>query len=123
MRLMNLQHATLSSSEDDDRRQGGQGRPGVGLLTRTRPQTKKPSMYRVLLLNDDFTPMEFVIHILEKFFGKNQQEAAEIMMHVHRKGVGICGTYTFEIAETKVNTVMDYARKNEHPLQCTLEKE
>lgn len=80
-------------------------------------------MYRVLLLNDDFTPMEFVIHVLERFFSKNKQEATEIMLHVHRKGVGVCGTYTYEVAETKVTAVMDYARKNEHPLQCTMEKE
>ncbi|MDE1151804.1 MAG: ATP-dependent Clp protease adapter ClpS [Micavibrio sp.] len=110
---------------DDDReeRPGGPGRTDVGVLTRTRAVTKKPAMYRVLLLNDDFTPMDFVVHVLERFFGKNNQEALEIMMHVHRRGVGICGTYTYEVAETKVNLVMDYARKNEHPLQCTMEKE
>ena len=84
---------------------------------------KKPAMYKVLLLNDDFTPMEFVIHILERFFSKNRQEATEIMLHVHRRGVGVCGVYTHEVAETKVNLVMDYARKNEHPLQCTMEKD
>ena len=108
---------------DDERDSGPPGRTGTGLLTRTKAQTKKPSMYRVLLLNDDFTPMEFVVHILERFFGKNKQEATEIMMHVHRRGVGVCGTYTYEVAETKVGLVMDYARKNEHPLQCTMEKE
>lgn len=101
----------------------GEGRTGTGVLTRTRLKTKKPAMYRVLLLNDDFTPMEFVVQILERFFNKSLEEATEIMMHVHRRGVGICGIYTFEIAETKVSMVMDYARKNEHPLQCTLEKE
>lgn len=108
---------------DDDRDDGRPGRTDIGLLTRTRPVTKKPSMYRVLLLNDDFTPMDFVIHVLERFFSKDRQEATEIMMHVHRKGVGVCGTFTYEVAETKVNLVMDYARKNEHPLQCTMEKE
>jgi ATP-dependent Clp protease adaptor protein ClpS len=106
--------------EGDDARHDGKA--GVGLLTRTRAVTKKPGQYRVLLLNDDFTPMEFVVHVLETFFGKNRQEATEIMLHVHRKGVGVCGTYTYEVAETKVSLVMDYARKNEHPLQCTMEK-
>lgn len=110
----------LSAAPDDDR---DGGRPGVGLLTRTKLKPKKPAMFRVLLLNDDFTPMDFVVHILEKFFAKNRQEATEIMLHVHRRGVGICGVYTHEVAETKVNLVMDYARKNEHPLQCTMEKE
>lgn len=108
---------------DDEREPDRPGRHDVGLLTRTRAMTKKPSMYRVLLLNDDFTPMDFVIHVLERFFGKNRQEATEIMLHVHRRGVGVCGTFTYEVAETKVNLVMDYARKNEHPLQCTMEKE
>ena len=107
---------------DDERRLPG-GRPETGVLTRTRPKTKKPSMYRVLLLNDDFTPMDFVVHVLERFFSKTQQEATEIMMQVHRKGVGVCGVYTYEVAETKVNLVMDHARRHEHPLQCTLEKE
>ncbi len=99
------------------------GRVEAGVLTRVRPRTKKPSMYRVLLLNDDFTPMDFVVHVLERFFGKNKQEATEIMLQVHRRGVGVCGVYTYEVAETKVSLVMDYARKNEHPLQCTMEKE
>lgn len=108
---------------DDDRERGTPGRVEVGILTRTRAVPKKPAMYRVLLLNDDFTPMDFVVHVLERFFGKNIQEATEIMMHVHRRGVGVCGVYTYEVAETKVNLVMDYARKKEHPLQCTMEKE
>lgn len=94
---------------------------GTALLTRTRPQ--KPPMYRVLLLNDDFTPMDFVVQVLQKFFGKSVQEATEIMMHVHRKGVGVCGAYTYEVAETKVAAVLAHARAHEHPLQCTLEKE
>lgn len=114
---------SAAGNGDDDRDGDRKGRTDVGVLTRTRPKPKKPSMYRVLLLNDDFTPMEFVVHILEKFFGKNRQEATEIMLHVHRRGVGVCGAYTYEVAETKVNLVMDYARKNEHPLQCTMEKE
>lgn len=95
----------------------------TGLMLKTRPKTKKPSMYKVLLLNDDYTPMEFVVHILEKFFNKNRQEATDIMMHVHRRGVGICGVFTYEVAETKVAQVMDFARANEQPLQCTMEKE
>lgn len=114
---------TTAAAGDDDRDPAPPGRTDVGVLTRTRPQTKKPAMYRVLLLNDDFTPMDFVVHVLEKFFSKNRQEATEIMLHVHRRGVGVCGIYTYEVAETKVNLVMDYARKNEHPLQCTMEKE
>lgn len=110
-------------AEGDDDRRAPAGRPDVGVLTRTRVRTKKPAMYRVLLLNDDFTPMDFVVHVLEKFFSKDRQEATEIMLNVHRRGVGLCGVYTYEVAETKVNQVMDYARKNEHPLQCTMEKE
>lgn len=94
-----------------------------GLLLKTRPKTKKPSLYKVLILNDDYTPMEFVVHILERFFNKNKQEATDIMLHVHRRGVGLCGVFTYEVAETKVNQVMDFARANEQPLQCTMEKE
>ncbi|MGH1398215.1 MAG: ATP-dependent Clp protease adapter ClpS [Alphaproteobacteria bacterium] len=95
----------------------------TGLMLKTRPKTKKPAMYKVLLLNDDFTPMEFVVHVVERFFAKNRAEATDIMMHVHRRGVGLCGVFTFEIAETKVAQVMDFARANEQPLQCTMEKE
>ncbi len=95
----------------------------AGLLLKPRTQTKKPAMYKVLLLNDDYTPMEFVVHILERFFSKNRQESTDIMMHVHRRGVGICGIFTYEVAETKVAQVMDFARANEQPLQCTMEKE
>lgn len=95
----------------------------TGLLLKPRPKTKKPSMYKVLILNDDYTPMEFVVHILERFFNKNRQEATDIMLHVHRRGVGVCGIFTYEVAETKVAQVMDFARANEQPLQCTMEKE
>ena len=95
----------------------------TGLALKTKPKTKKPAMYKVLLLNDDYTPMEFVVHVLERFFGKNRQEATDVMLHVHRRGVGLCGVFTFEIAETKVAQVMDFARANEQPLQCTMEKE
>lgn len=96
---------------------------GSGIAVKTKPRTKKPSMYKVLLLNDDYTPMEFVVHILERFFGKSTEEANRIMLHVHRRGVGVCGIFTYEVAETKVNQVMDYSRRYQHPLQCTLEKE
>ena len=106
----------------DIRKRGEEG-PGTGVVVKTRPKTKKPSMYKVLMLNDDYTPMEFVVHILERFFNKSRQEATRIMLHVHRRGVGICGVYTYEVAETKVTQTVDYARKNQHPLQCTLEKE
>jgi len=94
-----------------------------GIVTKTRPKTKKPSLYKVLLLNDDYTPMEFVVHVLERFFSKGREEATRIMLHVHQKGVGICGVYTYEVAETKVTQVMDFARQHQHPLQCTMEKE
>ena len=93
-----------------------------GLLLDTKPKTKKPSMYNVLLMNDDYTPMEFVVMVLEKIFNKKQEEANQIMLHVHQKGIGICGTFTYEIAESKCKAVIDLAKKNEHPLQCTMEK-
>jgi ATP-dependent Clp protease adaptor protein ClpS len=101
----------------------GNGNPTTGVVVRAKPKTKKPSMYKVLMLNDDYTPMEFVVHVLERFFGKSREEATRIMLHVHRRGVGICGVYTYEVAETKVTQVMDFARQHQHPLQCTLEKE
>ncbi|HQS17884.1 ATP-dependent Clp protease adapter ClpS [Reyranella sp.] len=106
------------------RRDDGEGDDGrTGALTLTRTRTKKPSMYKVLMLNDDYTPMEFVVDVLQNIFQKNREEATEVMLHVHQKGVGVCGVYTYEIAETKVTQTVDYARKNQHPLQCTLEKE
>ena len=95
----------------------------TGTVVKTRPKTKKPSLYKVLMLNDDYTPMEFVVHVLERFFNKSSEEATQIMLHVHRRGVGICGVFTYDVAETKVTQVIDFARKNQHPLQCTLEKE
>jgi ATP-dependent Clp protease adaptor protein ClpS len=95
----------------------------TGVVVKSKPKTKKPSLYKVLMLNDDYTPMEFVVHILERFFSKGQEDATRIMLHVHQKGVGVCGVFSFEVAETKVNLVMDFARKHQHPLQCTLEKE
>jgi ATP-dependent Clp protease adaptor protein ClpS len=96
---------------------------GTGIVTKTRPKTKKPSLYKVLILNDDYTPMEFVVHVLERFFAKPREEAVQIMLHVHRNGVGMCGVYTFEVAETKVAQVIELARRHQHPLQCTMEKE
>jgi len=109
------------SNENDNDRDDGDA--GTGVATRTRSKTKKPSLYKVLLLNDDYTPMEFVIHVLERFFNMGQDEATRIMLHVHQKGVGVCGVFTFEVAETKVTQVMDFARQHQHPLQCTMEKE
>lgn len=97
-----------------------EGGAGAALLTRTRP--KRPDMYKVLLLNDDFTPMEFVIQVLEHFFNKSREDATRIMYHVHQTGVGVGGVYTFEVAETKVAQVMDFSRRHQHPLQCVMEK-
>jgi len=101
----------------------GTDAPTTGVVTKARPKTKKPSMYKVLMLNDDYTPMEFVVHVLERFFGKGHDEAVRIMLHVHQRGVGVCGVFTYEVAETKVNQVMDLACQNQHPLQCTIEKD
>ena len=94
-----------------------------GVLLEAKPKVKKPSMYNVLLLNDDYTPMEFVIEMLQTYFSKSQEQATEIMLHIHQKGIGICGLYTYEIAESKATQVLDKARKNQHPLQIKLEKE
>ncbi len=109
---------------DDDRnkRRGEPGSPGTAVVTKTRPQTKRPSMYRVLILNDDYTPMEFVVLVLERFFNKDHETATRIMLHVHHHGIGECGVFTYEVAETKVTQVMDFARKHQHPLQCVMEK-
>ncbi len=95
----------------------------VGVKVQTRTKTKRPPLYKVLLLNDDFTPMEFVVHVLERFFGLNHAQAFELMLTVHKKGVAVVGVFAFEIAETKVGQVMDFARRHQHPLQCTMEKE
>ena len=105
----------------DGSRGGDEGK--TGLVTKTRPKTKRPSLYKVLLLNDDYTPMEFVVHVLERFFNKGREDAEVIMLQVHRQGVGICGVYTYEVAETKVAQVIAFAQRHQHPLQCTLEKE
>lgn len=108
---------------NDENRNTGTGGPSTSVITKVKPKTKRPNLYRVLILNDDYTPMEFVVDVLQHIFQKNREEATKIMLHVHQKGVGVCGVYTYEIAETKVTQTVDYARKNQHPLQCTLEKE
>ena len=101
---------------------GTEGGTGTSVVTKAKPQTKRPSMYRVLLLNDDYTPMEFVVHVIERFVNKNREDATRIMLHVHHHGIGECGIYTYEVAETKVTQVMDFARKHQHHLQCVMEK-
>jgi ATP-dependent Clp protease adaptor protein ClpS len=95
----------------------------TGVLTKTRPKTQRPPLYKVLILNDDYTPMEFVVHVLERFFGLTHAQAFEIMLTVHKKGLAVVGVFSFEVAETKVAQVMDFARRHQHPLQCTMEKE
>jgi ATP-dependent Clp protease adaptor protein ClpS len=118
----NLGREKMAGKDVPRRREGDDGGK-TAVVTKTRPKTKKPSLYKVLLLNDDFTPMEFVVLVLQRFFNKGQEDATRIMLHVHQKGVGICGVYTYEVAETKVTQVMDFSRQNGHPLQCTMEKE
>jgi ATP-dependent Clp protease adaptor protein ClpS len=108
---------------NDENRSNGTSGPSTSVITKVKPKTKRPNLYRVLILNDDYTPMEFVVHVLERIFNKGREEATRIMLHVHQKGIGICGVYTFEVAETKVTQVMDFARQHQHPLQCTMEKE
>jgi ATP-dependent Clp protease adaptor protein ClpS len=107
---------------NDENRSGGLGGPSTSVITKVKPKTKRPNLYRVLILNDDYTPMEFVVHVLEKFFNKDVEAATKIMLHVHHHGIGECGVFTYEIAETKVTQVMDFARKHQHPLQCVMEK-
>jgi ATP-dependent Clp protease adaptor protein ClpS len=103
-------------------RKGDDEGTGLGVATRTRTRTKIPSLYKVLMLNDDYTPMEFVVLVLQRFFRMSIEDATRVMLHVHQRGVGICGIFSYEVAETKVSQVIDYARENQHPLQCTLEK-
>ena len=110
-----------AADEDEDGGHGG-GQDQVGTATKTRTKPKKPSQFKVLMLNDDYTPMEFVVMSLKRFFNMDLEQATRVMLHVHQKGVGVCGIFPYEIAETKVNQVMDFARQNQHPLQCTLEK-
>ncbi len=115
---------TISPHASDDERDGGAGggQDQLGVATKTRTKPKKPSQFKVLLLNDDYTPMEFVVMVLKRFFSMDLDQATRVMLHVHQRGVGVCGVFTYEVAETKVNQVMDFARQNQHPLQCTLEK-
>ena len=103
-------------------RKGDDEGTGLGVATRTRTRTKKPTPYKVLMLNDDYTPMEFVVLCLQRFFRMGIEDATRVMLHVHQKGVGVCGVFSYEVAETKVSQVIDFARQNQHPLQCTLEK-
>jgi len=100
---------------------GGKGDAGV--LTDTRTRTQRPPLYKVILLNDDYTPMEFVVYVLEHFFALSHDAAVQVMLTVHQKGMAVVGVFTYEVAETKVTQVMDLARRNQHPLQCTMEKE
>ena len=109
----------FAMSKDDEDKKDIDG----NIKLATKPKTKTPPLYRVLMMNDDYTPMEFVIEVLEKFFQKNREEATQIMLHVHQRGVGVCGIYAYDLAETKAMQVMNYARKYEHPLQVQLEKE
>lgn len=113
--VMLLQPLMMSDNPGDDN--------DTSVLVETRPKTKRPPLYKVLLLNDDYTPMEFVVHVLERFFGMTHAEAFEIMLTVHKKGVAVVGVFSHEIAETKVGQVMDFARRHQHPLQCTMERE
>jgi ATP-dependent Clp protease adaptor protein ClpS len=113
------QAAGPDAGDDDD---VDDSRTGTRLATKTLPRTKTPTPYRVLMLNDDYTPMEFVVLCLQRFFRMDIEDATRVMLHVHQKGVGVCGVFSYEVAETKVSQVMDFARENQHPLQCTLEK-
>ena len=111
----------LGMAGPDKTREGVPATPSTGLATKTRARTKKPQLYKVLMLNDDYTPMEFVVLVLQQFFRMDIEEATRVMLQVHQKGIGVCGVFSYEVAETKVNQVMDCARANQHPLQCTLE--
>ncbi len=118
-------HASAAASPDnpddlDDLNGGDDADQQV--VTKARTRTKKPNLYRVLLLNDDYTPMEFVVHVLERFFNKDRATATQIMLHVHQRGIGVCGVYTYEVAEAKVTQVLEFSRQNQQPLQCVMEK-
>ena len=106
------------NDRDDEDRDGG-----IGVKLETRTRTQRPPLYKVLILNDDYTPMEFVVHVLERFFGLTHAQAFELMLTVHKKGLAVVGVFSYEIAETKVALVMDFAQRHQHPLQCTMEKE
>ena len=115
---MNLR-PTAGPDDDDDRDRRG----GTGVATKTKPKTKQPALYKVLMLNDDYTPMEFVVLTLQRFFRMTIEDATRVMLSVHQRGVGVCGIFTYEVAGTQVTQVMDFAREHQHPLQCTLEKD
>ncbi len=117
-----LTEAATRGADEPDRDGGAGGQDQLGVATKTRTRPKKPNQFKVLMLNDDFTPMEFVVMCLKRFFQMDLEQATRVMLHVHQRGVGVCGIFPYEIAETKVNQVMDFARENQHPLQCTLEK-
>lgn len=117
--ILMMSARAADNSEDDD---SGDDEGAVGIATKTIVKPKKPNQYKVLILNDDYTPMEFVVMALKRFFRMDLEQATRVMLHVHQRGVGICGIYPYEVAETKVNQVMDFAKENQHPLQCTLEK-
>ena len=116
---MNMLKSVIRASDTDRDQDEG---TGLGLATKTRTKTKTPSPYKVLMLNDDYTPMEFVVLVLQRFFKMGIEDATRVMLHVHQRGVGVCGIFPYEVAETKVSQVIDFARENQHPLQCTLEK-
>jgi ATP-dependent Clp protease adaptor protein ClpS len=118
LRLAKGVRGANDSGKDEDEDGGSQ----IGIATKTLTKPKKPSQYKVLMLNDDYTPMEFVVLVLKRFFSMDLEQATRVMLHVHQRGVGVCGIFPYEIAETKVNQVMDFAKQNQHPLQCTLEK-
>jgi len=120
--MQQLCHANSIMSSDDDGKNGNKKSINVTIVAE-RPKVKRPPLYKVIMLNDDFTPMEFVVHVLQSYFRKSEEEATQIMLHVHQRGVGVCGVYTYEVAETKASQVMDLAQKNQHPLQLQLEKE
>ena len=107
-------------ARNGDTRRGGD--TGTHIITKTRPKTKRPSLYKVLLLNDDYTPMDFVVLVLQQFFAMDIEKATQVMLHVHTRGRGVCGVYTREVAESKVSQVNEYARMSQHPLLCTMEK-
>jgi ATP-dependent Clp protease adaptor protein ClpS len=117
-----IRSSSAPRMSDDEDRADDRGDPAASVITKVKPKTKRPNLYRVLILNDDYTPMEFVVLVLEKFFQKDVEAATQIMLHVHHHGIGECGVFTYEIAETKVTQVMDFARKHQHPLQCVMEK-
>ena len=126
--MVSRRYPDLHTGNGPSRRGGGgtesdRDDADIGVVVRAKPKTRKPAMYKVLMLNDDYTPMEFVVYVLERFFQKNREEATDIMLNVHKRGVGVCGVFTYEVAETKVSPVMDLARPNPHPLPCTIEKD